>query len=110
MLLDVRTYTCHPGTINQQLGLYEKLGKEPQTKHLGQPLAYMQCETGNLNQYMHIWAFENAGDREQKRAAMWADPDWLKYTKESAKLGALEKQKNSLWSPIDFFSEPMTQR
>ena len=64
----------------------------------------------HLNQYMHIWAFENAGDREQKRAAMWADPDWLKYTKEAAKLGALEKQKNSLWSPIAFFAEWMAQR
>ncbi len=39
MLLDVRTYTCRPGTIGKHLALYEKLGKEPQTRHLGQPLA-----------------------------------------------------------------------
>ena len=106
MLLDVRTYTCRPGSINKHLDLYEKMGKGPQTKHLGQPLAYMKCETGNPNQYMHIWVYENAGDREKKRAEMWADPDWLAYTKESGNLGALEKQENSLYSPVEFFSEP----
>ena len=106
MLLDVRTYTCRPGSINKHLDLYEKMGKEPQTKHLGQPLVYMKCETGNPNQYMHIWVYENAGDREKKRAAMWADQDWLAYIKESGNLGALEKQGNSLYSPVTFFAEP----
>ena len=41
MLLDARTYTCRPGTINKHLDLYEKLGKGPQTKHLGNPLAHL---------------------------------------------------------------------
>ncbi len=106
MLLDVRVYTCRPGMIKKHLDLYEEMGKTPQTAHLGQPLAYMKCETGNPNQYMHVWAYKDAGDRETKRAAMWADPQWLAYTKENAKLGALEKQENTLWSPVDFFPEP----
>lgn len=106
MLLDVRTYTCRPGTIKKHLAVYEQLGKAPQTKHLGQPLAYMACETGDPNQYMHIWVYENAGDREKKRGAMQADPDWIKYTEESAKLGALVKQENKLMRPVDFFPAP----
>jgi hypothetical protein len=106
MLLDVRTYTCRPGTIKKHLELYERLGKAPQTRHLGQPLAYMTTETGNPNQYLHIWVYDNAGDREQKRAAMWADKDWLAYTQESAKLGALEAQENRLMNPVGFFPEP----
>ena len=103
MLLDVRTYTCHPGTIKQHLDIYEKFGKSPQTKHLGDPLAYLICETGNPNQYVHIWVYENAGDREMKRNAMWADPDWINYTKKSAELGALAQQENKLMKPVDFF-------
>ena len=103
MLLDVRTYTCRPGTLKQHLELYEKMGKGPQTRNLGEPFAYLITETGNPNQYIHIWLYENAGDREQKRAAMWSDPEWLAYTKESAKLGALEKQENILMKPADFF-------
>jgi 1,4-alpha-glucan branching enzyme len=36
-------------------------------------------------------------------AAMWADPEWLAYTEESAKLGALHSQENRLMSPASFF-------
>ncbi len=106
MLLDVRTYTCKPGTIKAHLELYEKYGKEPQTRHLGQPVAYLVTETGDPNQYVHIWAYENAGDREAKRTAMQADPDWIRYTQESAKLGALESQRNQLMRPVDFYDPP----
>lgn len=103
MLLDVRTYTCRPGTIKKHLALYEKMGKGPQTRHLGQPLAYLVTETGDPNQYVHIWVYENAGDREKKRAAMQSDPEWIAYTEESAKLGALFAQENKLMRPVEFF-------
>src|SRR5436189_805367 len=103
MLLDVRTYNCRPGTIKKHLALYEKMGKGPQTRHLGQPLAYLQTETGNVNQYIHIWVYENAADREKKRAAMQADADWIAYQVESSKLGALENQENRLMKPVDYF-------
>ncbi|MFT5394609.1 MAG: hypothetical protein ACI8PT_004820, partial [Gammaproteobacteria bacterium] len=106
MLLDMRTYTCHPGTIKKHLDLYEKMGKAPQTHHLGQPLAYLVTETGNPNQYVHIWVYENAGDREARRTAMQADPNWVAYTQASAKLGALAEQENKLMRPVDFFAPP----
>jgi NIPSNAP protein len=103
MLLDVRTYTCRPGTIKKHLALYEKLGKGPQTRHLGQPFAYLITETGNVNQFIHIWAYEDAADRARKRAAMQADPEWIAYIEESAKLGALDQQQNQLMMPVSFF-------
>ena len=103
MLFDVRTYTCKPGTLGAQMALYAKFGLGPQSKNLGKPFAYMTTETGNPNTYVHIWAYENAGDREAKRAALWADPDWLAYTKKSAELGALERQENMLMKEVDFW-------
>lgn len=103
MLLDVRTYTCRPGMIKKHLALYEEMGKGPQTRHLGQPFAYLTTETGNVNQYIHIWAYENAADRERKRAAMWQDPEWIAYTEASGKLGALMAQENRLMQPVSFF-------
>ncbi len=106
MLFDVRTYTCKPGTIKKHLELYAEFGKPPQTKHLGAPFAYFVTETGNPNQYVHIWKYEDAGDRERKRAAMWADPDWIAYTQKSAELGALVAQENKLMTPVDFFPSP----
>ena len=103
MLLDMRTYTCHPGTLKPFLELYAKMGKEPQTRHLGQPLAYLTTETGNPNQYVHIWCYESAADREQRRAAMWTDPQWLAYVEAAGKLNALSAQENRLMQPVDFF-------
>ena len=103
MLLDVRIYTCRPGTIKKHLALYEKMGKGPQTRHLGDPFAYLVTETGNVNQYIHIWKYEDAADRAKKRAAMMVDPEWQAYLEESAKLGALEQQQNQLMAPVPFF-------
>ena len=104
MLLDVRTYTCYPGTIKPHLALYRKIGKDVQIKHLGLPVAFLICESGNPNQYIHIWAYESADDREKKRDKMWADPDWINYTEKSAELGALAQQENKLMKPVEFFS------
>jgi hypothetical protein len=103
MLFDVRTYTCKPGMLKRHLALYQQKGLGPQTRHLGQPFAYLVTETGNVNQYIHIWVFENAADRERRRATMWADPEWLAYVDESSKLGALEVQENRLMTPVEFF-------
>jgi hypothetical protein len=106
MLLDVRTYTCRPGTIRKHLALYAERGLEPQTRNLGQPLAYLTTETGDPNQYVHIWVYEDAGDREAKRAKLWADPDWIAYTEASAELGALASQNNKLMRPVEFLPPP----
>jgi hypothetical protein len=70
MLLDVRTYTCRPGTIKAHIALYEKLGKTPQTRHLGQPLAYLVTESGNLNQY--IRGPMRSGLRTRRKVPGWA--------------------------------------
>lgn len=103
MLLDVRTYSCKPGTLHAHLALYAKYGKESQVRHLGTPLLYACCETGNPNEYIHIWCYDNAADREERRARLWVDPEWLSYVEKSAALGALESQQNKLMKPVDFF-------
>jgi len=102
MLLDVRTYRCRPATIDSHLALYEKMGREPQFRILGTPLCFLKGESGDPNEYVHIWVYENAGDREAKRAKLWSDPEWLDYVQASAELGALESQSNKLMNPVSF--------
>ena len=104
MLFDVRTYTCRPGTIKKQMALYEEFGLTAQKRNLGEPLFYGMCETGNPNQYLHIWVYDSAGDRETKRAAMQADPDWQTFIAKSAQAGYLEAQDNKLFVNAPFFS------
>ncbi len=103
MLYDVRTYVCRPGTIKAHLALYEQYGFEAQKRHLGEPVAYMQTETGNVNSYIHIWLYKDAHDRAQRRAAMQADPDWAAYVKRSGEAGYLQSQNNQLMTAVSFF-------
>ncbi len=102
MLVDHRTYRVRPGTLQPHLQLYEEQGFATQVKHLGQPVAYMFAESGELNTIVHLWAYENAADRETRRAAMQADPAWKNYLKLSAEAGYLENQTTRLMVPAKF--------
>jgi len=106
MILDHRTYTCRPGTIKKHMKLYEEFGWGPQSRHLGQPVVYAATETGNVNSYVHIWVYEDAADRAQKRAAMAADPEWQEFLKRSAEAGNLVSQENKILVPASFFESP----
>ena len=104
MIFDMRTYTCKPGTVPAQLKLYEEHGLKVQTKHLGQPALYGVTETGAINTYVHVWAYEDAGDRAKKRAAMQADPDWIAFLKRSGEAGYLLGQSNQILQAASFFN------
>ncbi len=104
MLLDVRTYKTLPGRVPAQLELYKKYGYPVQLRYMGEPLCYAVAETGELNTFTHIWVYESAVDREQKRAAMAKDPDWAVFLAENVKAGNIIAQENTLmiptaWSP-----------
>jgi hypothetical protein len=102
MLIDHRTYTVRPGTLPQQLKLYEEFGLVAQKRHLGEPLAYLTTESGELNTYVHIWVYKDAADRAARRAAMAADPEWQAFLKKNAEAGYLIKQENKLMTPAPF--------
>jgi hypothetical protein len=55
-----------------------------------------------LNTIVHVWAYENAGDRETKRTAMLADPDWQTYLKKNREAGYLQDQVTKLMVPAKF--------
>lgn len=102
MLIDHRTYTVRPGSMAKQMALYEEFGLKPQTRHLGQPLAYLITETGEVNTFVHIWAYKDAADRAARRAAMAADPEWQVYVQKTAEAGYLIAQRNNLMTPASF--------
>nr|WP_235913878.1 NIPSNAP family protein [Pseudoroseomonas coralli] len=101
-MIDHRTYVCRPGTIRKHLALYEEHGWAVQRRHLGEPLAYLLTETGDVNSYVHIWCYEDAADRARRRAALQADPEWQNFLAISAEAGYLLSQQNSLMQPAPF--------
>jgi hypothetical protein len=102
VLVDHRTYRIKPGRVPAHLELYEKHGLTAQTRHLGSPVAYLFAESGELNTVVHIWGFESAADREQKRAAMFQDPEWQNYMRLNNESGNLVEMKTSLMIPTKF--------
>lgn len=100
MIYDHRTYVCKAGTVRKHLELYAAHGFAPQTRHLGQPVLYATTDVGDVNSYVHVWAYDSAGDRTQKRAAMMADPDWQEYLRISAEAGYLLTQESKLLVPF----------
>ena len=102
MIYDMRIYTCRPGTVAAQLALYKEHGYATQTKHLGEPVLYGVTETGPINTYVHVWAYDSAADREQRRAAMAADPAWTAFLKKSREANNLIAQENRLLNRVAF--------
>lgn len=105
MIYDHRTYICRPGTIKKQLQLYAEYGYAAQKRHLGTPVLYAATDIGDVNSYVHIWAYQDITDREQRRTAMLADPDWQNYLKKSAEAGYQISQENKILSDVPFFLE-----
>jgi hypothetical protein len=102
MLVDHRTYTVKPGTMAKQMALYQEYGLAAQKRHLGEPLAYLITESGEVNTFVHMWVYKDAADRAARRAAMSADPDWQAYVQKNAEAGYLIGQKNNLMTPAPF--------
>ncbi|MEA2777950.1 MAG: hypothetical protein QOF90_3356 [Acetobacteraceae bacterium] len=102
MLVDHRTYTVKPGTMAKQMALYQEFGLTAQKRHLGEPLAYLITESGEVNTYIHMWVYKDAADRAARRAAMSADPDWQLFVQKNGEAGYLIAQKNSLMTPAPF--------
>ena len=106
MIFDHRTYTCKPGTVRKALELYEQHGMAAQIKHLGPPVLYGMTEVGNVNTYIHVWAYQDLADRTRRRAAMQADPAWQAYLQKSSEAGYLLSQVNTILTAAPFFKVP----
>ena len=104
MIFDHRIYTTRPGGVAKQIEIYEKFGREAQVRHLGQPVLWAFAETGELNTFVHIWAYENPADRATRRAAMGKDPQWGEYIKKTGELGVLTAQRTNILQPAPFFT------
>lgn len=105
MLIEMRTYTFLPGKMPGYLALLEKEGLALQLRHLGRCLGYFTTEVGTVNQMIQLWAYENAADREERRARMWADASWERFADQA--LPMILRQENCLLKPTSFSPAPI---
>lgn len=102
MIVDMRIYTTRPGKLAAFVMLYKDHAWDLQQKYLGRCLGWYTTAEGPLNQVVHLWAYDNQGDREAKREAMAADPAWGDYLRQSEQAGYLIAQENRILKPTDF--------
>lgn len=100
MLVDMRTYTIHPGRMQEFLAAYEKEALPLQMEHLGNLIGYFVTEVGPLNQVIHLWGYQDAADRERRRGNLLADQRFLQLGDRMYHL--VQAQENKLLRPTAF--------
>jgi len=95
MIYEVRTYTLEPGTVAQfEAGFAEAL---PHREKYSPLAAFWHTDIGPLNQVIHVWPYENLGERESIRAAAAQDPHWP-----PADLSMIQTMESEIWNPASF--------
>jgi len=99
MIYELRTYTLQPGTQAQYLKNSAEIGRKIRGDKYGKFEGGWYTEFGTLNQYVHLWSFENLNERERLRAELAKNEDWTTKYLPMAR-GALLAQENKILSPV----------
>jgi hypothetical protein len=102
MIVDLRIYTCRPGKMAAFVELYRTMAWPLQQKYLGRCLGWYTTVEGAQNRVVHLWGYDSQADREARRKAMAADPDWPVYLKTLAEADLLTDMENRFVTPTAF--------
>jgi hypothetical protein len=81
------------------LAIFKKEAMPVREKY-SRPVGWWYTEVGELNQVVHLWAYEDLAHRSRVREAAAKDPEWQKV---GAKLQPLlMKMENKILIPADF--------
>ena len=99
MIVEHRTYTFRPGTVEGWRKLYEGEGLAIQKRHLNRFLGLYISEIGRLNTIVLMWGYDNLADREAQRTTMYADPAWRDFMAKVTALNAIQSQDDMIMDP-----------
>jgi hypothetical protein len=100
MYYEMRTYTIKPGKMGEYLTLFKEVGY-PIISQYTTLVGFWYTEIGELNQVVHIWAYESLDDRARRRADLYKNPNWVSDFV-SKMLPLIEKQENKIMLPAEF--------
>ena len=104
MIVEERIYDLHPGKLAEYKRLVETEGIAIQRPILGRLIGYFHTEIGELNQIVHLWAYDDLEDRAARRAKLFADPRWQELARRLTPL--CRRQHNKILLPFAFSPEP----
>jgi hypothetical protein len=103
MYVEERIYTLQVGKAGEYFKNYEEFGMKVQLKHLPNMVGYYTTEVGELNLVIHMWAYDDLNERDRRRAAMQADPEWQVYLAKNRPF--MLKQETRIMKCAPFFVE-----
>jgi hypothetical protein len=103
MIFDHRTYTIKASRLAKFLETYERRALPLQRKYLGEPFGFFFTHIGALSRVVHLWQYEDLADRERRRDAMEADPEWQTYRRIALEEDALVDMESQILKPVPFF-------
>src|SRR5260370_27020733 len=78
MIYETRVYRCLPGRLPALLKRFENVTLKLWEKHGIKQAGFFTTLVGESNhERTYLLAWESLADREKKRAAFQADPDWI---------------------------------
>jgi hypothetical protein len=100
VIVEQRDYHVHTGKLNEVVAMYEQEGITLQQEHLGRLLGAFTTDIGALSTYTSLWGYDSYAEREQRRAALQADPQWRDFLGRLQPL--LHTQHNRILVPTSF--------
>ena len=100
MIYEMRTYSLKIGSVPEYLRVYQETGMEVQRRVLGNLVGYFFSEIGPLNQIVHIWAYEDFGERQRRRAELAKEPAWQACLAKLLPLIVTQENKIMLGAPF----------
>ena len=102
MIYDLRTFTVASGRFAEFLDNHKTIASPILARHLGVPVGYWSTITGQMNQFVHLWRFDDLSDFEARHAALGSDPEWRLYVSKSlGETAILVRQDSVLMRQID---------
>lgn len=85
-VVDHRIYTIALRKMPEFLEVFDRLAMPILLQTLGNPVGMYVSQVGPLNQFMHLWAYQNLADYEQRCRARDTHPDFPAYMSASGHL------------------------
>jgi|SRR5690625_751271 len=93
-LIDHRVYTIAPRKMNEFLEAFNRLALPVLLETVGEPVGMYVTKVGPLNQFVHLWAYKDLADYEERGKRRETHPEFAEYL--AATEGLVVAQENKL--------------
>ena len=100
MIIEMRTYTIKPGELQNFIAIYDKEIRDIHTKILGNQLGFFYTEFGNVNEVVHLYAYDSFEDRQSRREILAKSPEFHAYLSKVKDI--IVDMRNKLMRPTNF--------